>query len=319
MAEPDQPDAASSSSETERDYSNWMANLSEKLCCEPLKNIAIPGSHNSFTSSLDVKSGVAPGSPDTIRNLVHFFGNKAKEIVYKWSVNQSLTLTEQLDRGIRYFDLRVSSCLGKEDLHFVHGLFAGKVVDAMNEINTWLESHPKEVVLLDFNHLFDMQDTHHTQLTKQLMEIFGSKICPSIDVDGCALNILWENQWQVIVFYHNDIAHSNHNLWHGSMIPSVWPRTPEAPKMVNILEAYHTKGRNPDKFHVTQGVLTPTGTTILANIGRDLKSVCAIMAIRNLQFYLKDKTIGAKGVNIVIADFIELHDFVSSVLALNDR
>lgn len=42
---------------------------------------------------------------------------------------QNLTFREQLDAGIRYFDLRVSSKPGEpgNEIYFIHGLFGHKV------------------------------------------------------------------------------------------------------------------------------------------------------------------------------------------------
>ncbi|XP_033646370.1 PI-PLC X domain-containing protein 3-like [Asterias rubens] len=298
--------------------SDWMSKLPESLLCEPLKNIAIPGSHDSFSYSLDMTSPVSPSSPDTVRNLVSTFGNMAKKIVYNWSVTQSLTFNQQLDHGIRYFDLRVSTWKGKSELYFVHGLFGAEVGSCLLDIKTWLDDHPKEVIFLDFNHLYDMSASDHDQLVATLISVFDSKLCPLIDIETAALNVLWDRGVQVLVFYHHDsTTQQNPMLWPGGFMPSVWPNVTEAPKMVNLLEAHFTRGRPYGKFQVNQGVLTPTGTTILQYINRSLLDVFGPIAIKNVQYFLKDKGIGPRGINIVIADFVELGDFIPSVLGLN--
>ena len=244
----------------------------------------------------------------------------AKKIVYKWSVTQSLTFTQQLDRGIRYFDLRVSTLKGKAELYFVHGLYGAEVGACLCEIRSWLDKHPKEVVLLDFNHLYEMENTDHEQLVATLLSVFDSKLCPVIDIETTALNVLWERGWQVLAFYHHPVTVGDHpELWSGAYMPSVWPNVTEAPKMVNLLEAHFTRGRPQGKFYVSQGVLTPTGTTVLQYISRSLQDVFALIAIKNVQHFMKDKGIGPKGLNIVIADFVELGDFIPSVLALNHK
>lgn len=305
-------------SATYKTFPNWMGELPDRLRSESLKNIAIPGSHDSFSFFLDCQSPVASGSPDTVRNLVAVFGDAAKKIVHSWSVTQALNFKQQLDLGIRYFDFRISRCPGKEGFYFVHGLHGLGVSDCLREINDWLNEHPREVIIIDFNHLYCMQEKH-SELISCIEEAFSSKLCPEMDLEAVTLNVLCDEGWQVITIYHDETSVKHTNIWQGTIIHSVWPNTAEAPKMVNILDAHHTRGRPPDKFYVSQGVLTPTGTTILQHIGNNLKGVLAGTAIRNTKHFLQDKTIGPTGINIVIADFVEMEQYVEAVLALNSK
>ncbi|XP_041459366.1 PI-PLC X domain-containing protein 3-like [Lytechinus variegatus] len=316
MARQENGSVMENGSATHNEFSNWMGELPDRLRSESLKNIAIPGSHDSFSFFLDCQSPVSSGSPDTVRNLVAVFGDAAKKIVHNWSVTQSLNFKQQLDLGIRYFDFRISRCPGKEGFYFVHGLHGLQVSNGLREINDWLNEHPREVVIIDFNHLYCMQEKHD-QLISCIEGAFSSKLCPEMDLEAVTLNVLCDEGWQVITIYHDETSVKHPNIWQGRSIHSVWPNTTEAPKMVNILNAHHTRGRPQDKFYVSQGVLTPTGTTILQHIGSNLKDVLATAAIRNTKFFLKDKAIGPKGINIVIADFVEMEQYVESVLALN--
>ena len=43
--------------ETFKDLSNWMRDLPEKAKAKPLSQICLPGSHDSFTYSLERGSG----------------------------------------------------------------------------------------------------------------------------------------------------------------------------------------------------------------------------------------------------------------------
>ena len=277
------------------------------------------GSHDSFTFYLDSTSPVAPGSPDTVRNLVSMFGDVAKKIVHSWSVTQSLNFEEQLNMGIRYFDFRVSCWPGKEGFFFVHGLYGLGVCESLRKMNVWLDDHPKEMVFLDFNHLYSLEGKHQ-ELVTCIEETFASKLCPEMDLEAASLSVLRDVGWQVVVFYHHQAtALGNPQLWPASSVHSVWPNTTQPRQMVDILNAHHTRGRPPNKFYVSQGVLTPTGTTILQHISNDLKEIFAVPAMRNTKFFLQDKASGPKGINIVLADFVETEQFVDAVLALNQK
>lgn len=117
----------------------------------------------------------------------------------KWSVTQNLTFKEQLESGIRYFDLRVSSKPGEveKEIYFIHGLFGIRVWDGLMEINSFLLQHPGEVIFLDFNHFYAMDDSHHQYLISKILKAFGSKLCPVQPVEKVTLQYLWELKQQV--------------------------------------------------------------------------------------------------------------------------
>lgn len=155
------------------------------------------GSHDSFSYWVDEKSPVGPDQATAIKRLARI--SLVKKIMKKWSVTQNLTFKEQLEGGIRYFDLRVSSKPGEigQEIYFIHGLFGIKVWDGLMEINTFLEQHPKEVIFLDFNHFYAMDDSHHFFLINRIRSAFGSKLCCVECVEYVTLQYMWEKKHQV--------------------------------------------------------------------------------------------------------------------------
>ena len=87
---------------------------------------------------------------------------------------------------------------GTEDLYLVHGMYSYTVKQMALAVNEFLNQHPKEIMLLDFNHFFGMTPDLHQSLLNLLMEIFGDKLCPYLDMDSVTLNTLWENKLQVL-------------------------------------------------------------------------------------------------------------------------
>ncbi len=45
-------------------------------------------------------------------------------------------------------------------------------------VATWLESHPKEIVLLACGHFEGIDDKLHQAFISSLEKLFGSKLCP---------------------------------------------------------------------------------------------------------------------------------------------
>lgn len=155
------------------------------------------GSHDSFSYWVDEKSPVGPDQTPAIKRLARI--SLVKKLMKKWSVTQNLTFREQLDAGIRYFDLRVSSKPGDADqeIYFIHGLFGIRVWDGLMEIDSFLTQHPQEIVFLDFNHFYAMDEAHHKRLILRIQEAFGNKLCSAGSVESMTLQTLWEKKSQV--------------------------------------------------------------------------------------------------------------------------
>jgi hypothetical protein len=131
------------------DNSNWMGNLWPQIAKKPLKEIAIPGTHDSA-----MYEGMADGDV---------------------SKNQVTDFTGQLNAGARYFDLRlgyftvsgltvtlkntgdVYKCWEwnrpKEDGFYMYGHSTVctniKVAAALDQIRLFLDKHKKEIVILN--------------------------------------------------------------------------------------------------------------------------------------------------------------------------
>lgn len=88
----------------------------------PVTDLAIPGSHDSGC------------------------------IEMPWyAVTQDLTFAEQLERGVRYFDIRVNKKGG--DLVIFHGPVNGVDYEGvLRDIDEFMDAHPSEFLVLDFSH-----------------------------------------------------------------------------------------------------------------------------------------------------------------------
>lgn len=96
----------------------------------------------------------------------------------------------------RYFDIRVARKGSK--LLACHGLYGMEVINALEEINECLNEHPEEVVILDFQHIYDFTTLDHRLLIEKIHSIFQSKLCPEpTNVIDVTLNWLKNNRHQV--------------------------------------------------------------------------------------------------------------------------
>ncbi|XP_032888844.1 PI-PLC X domain-containing protein 3-like [Amblyraja radiata] len=299
-------------------HADWMGSLPRSLCALPLANLAVPGSHDSFSFWIDENSPVGLDQPVVVRQLAGIFRSLWKKTMKKWSVTQSLNFIEQLEAGIRYFDLRISRKPGEEnELYFIHGLFGSKVYDGLMEINNFLKSHSKEVIFLDFNHYYAMEDINHEYLIEMLKEIFGSRLCRANLVEEITLQYLWERKYQVLVFYHHPMAYSFPFLWPGHQIPAPWANTNDAQKLVQFLETTLSERARRRTFHVSQAILTPHAKTVIQGMIVGLRDSLVARNLPVIMNWVKCQKPGVNGVNIITSDFVELVDFATTVIKLN--
>lgn len=89
---------------------------------------------------------MGPEQPETVQNFVSVFGTVAKKLMRKWLATQTMNFTSQLEAGIRFFDLRISTKPRdpENELFFAHGLFSATVSmellvlsDVMNVWHCW--------------------------------------------------------------------------------------------------------------------------------------------------------------------------------------
>lgn len=53
------------------------------------------------------------------------------------------------------------------------------VQEALEELATWLDAHPKEIVIISCTHFDSLTDGDHTRLVDYILSLFGEKLCSS--------------------------------------------------------------------------------------------------------------------------------------------
>jgi len=321
--------------------SDWMRSLPKKITTMPLTEIAIPGSHDSFTVKLrhDWPIGATPDLDENVVkavNAIHSITSNisvlpdvtiVQRIIYNWAVTQSLTLYDQLVAGIRYFDFRVTG--EKEDIHLLHSLFADDTLSSFEQMERFLREHDKEVIIIDINHFYEMTSERHQELLRQIKSVFEGKLVPKQSYGRLTLENLWGNNQQVIILYHDEASSGEELVWSGSSITSHWPNTNVIGEALKKLNQWTKERRGEEGFWVSQGIVTATAKDIapgsLGEIWRginggdwsSMKRELGLPMCKAVSNWVRGKKIGRGGVNIVIADFVEENDFIPNVIALN--
>ncbi len=140
---------------------NWMSFHYERLCQIPLRELALPGSHDTGTYELEHTLGrrttlsnlnevYAPDN-DALKRLL---STMPVNVFYNWAKTQRRNAGQQLADGVRYFDLRV--CVdGNNRLMTCHGLYGAPLNSVLDDVKKFVDAHPGEIVILGFNHFWD--------------------------------------------------------------------------------------------------------------------------------------------------------------------
>jgi len=310
-----------------------MGDLPDRVKTEPIIKLSIPGSHDSFTYSLERSGTAGPDQPKIIRKLTKMFPSISCWILYRWSVTQGMSLKVQLESGIRYFDIRLDAVgeKGEREFRILHCLLGSRVTELLVEIKKFLIENPTEVLLLDFQHLYQFKQSDHEELIKFLLIHFQNLLCSwQQDISKISLASMQASGTRLILIYPAIYHASNHYLiynnldpaslsylWPRCLFPSPWPDTTSTGKLRLFLDTKLGE-RNSGIFFISQGILTPDWKTILCHPFSNLKKACGERCNKEVKQWL-DET--QQRPNIVITDFVAMGqcscDISDSVIRLN--
>ncbi|KAI4829420.1 hypothetical protein KUCAC02_023461, partial [Chaenocephalus aceratus] len=227
--------------------------------------------------------------------------------IFKWATTQDKSIEEQLSMGIRYFDLRVAHKLKdpSSDLYFTHVIYTHlTVLETLSSVALWLNSHPKEVVILALSHFEGISDELHQSFIFSLKKMFGSKLCPH-KVSVPTLRSLWAAGQQVILSYDSQHPLRHPELWPD--IPYWWANQCTAKEVISYLDWNKEQGR-PDRCFITENLRQSLRTITFSNW-------------ECLRGWVEKQTPGSgpQSLNIIAGDFVGPLPLCSLIIALNQK
>ncbi|MBL1083733.1 hypothetical protein JK359_17455 [Streptomyces actinomycinicus] len=154
------------------DLSRWMGEMHGYLDDQPLNRVAMPGSHDSGSWNI-------PADPALCTSGWSYkAASLDRRLAASISRTQSGSLTDQLDQGARYLDLRL--CLEGGQWRTFHGapmgglFFDGATGEAVS-VKRWIDQHPSEVVVINVSATAPAGADVKEPLTR-LRDLFGSHV-----------------------------------------------------------------------------------------------------------------------------------------------
>lgn len=261
----------------QQDEPNWMENMAAEIGGKPLREVCLPGTHDSATLGITNTSSFTPDEPTIvgkIKGACKKFGltRVLKDVVADWAISQPLTIAEQLSAGIRYFDLRLYWDADNNDIYICHALTSIKMSQVVAQVLAFAKLYPKEIVLLDFNHGYNFDcvagSASSMAFAAQIERLSNNLITTSEGNPGSTIQALWNTGKSVIAFKmpHTgtykmpQLPSKDQDLvWPESLIWSHWPAvhnsTSELYSDLNGVIA--NTAQQAGKVWVLQCILTP--------------------------------------------------------------
>ncbi|MBU1145624.1 MAG: hypothetical protein KJ971_07195 [Firmicutes bacterium] len=134
---------------TDTSYESWMSETLDSS--DLIKDVALLGAHDAFTSKISYFSQVDLLSADSIQTGIT--GALIKGFSVKQSRTQVSVVEDLLNHGVRYFDIRLTYNDSKEAWYTSHTYFSLEFYPILETISVFLEDHPGEFILLDIQHV----------------------------------------------------------------------------------------------------------------------------------------------------------------------
>ncbi|MCO7225978.1 FG-GAP-like repeat-containing protein [Pleionea sp. CnH1-48] len=144
----------------------------------PLRELMIPGTHDSGTSQVAVFNGVT--AVDDCDSAILAYG---LEITTRWAQAQDTSVLTQLKDGIRYVDLRVAWDEDDESTWIIHCYKSVRLTAVLDDLKTFSLDHPNEIVIVDFQSI-KIEESEMGQFYDELKSVFPSNETPQLLIDS---------------------------------------------------------------------------------------------------------------------------------------
>ena len=236
----------------------------------------------------------------------------------RWSLTQSLDIVGQLSLGVRYLDLRVAPDPLTSDPRCLHALYGASLKVVLQQAKSFIRDHPREVLLIDVNHVYTFSPEQHVSLLDNVVSTLGDLLVPRSDCLP-SLEHLWTTSGRVLFFYESIPRKWEGPVWSSASCHSPWANTCNTESLLKFLTSSLHKPRPQGCLHVSQGVLTPDTAYLMGHMQSSLRdSLAQPFAPKFVKWVMNNVEQGnANLLNICLLDYVEMTRYVDVVLGCN--
>lgn len=288
------------------------------------KDIILPGSHDSSMNSCNFKTKVNKG----LFKIIEKIANHSKYVnnfVKNWTITQSHNITQQLENGIRYFDLRISYDLSNKIFYISHTYVDAEFKTKFQEMVDFLIKYPSEYIVISIKYDFhNKNDINYDREIKFINELLD-KYQKYIYFRNISMNFITveDIRGKILIIYqkNNNVNISKYMFDYNQYLNEIWPNSSN---IKTVLEYLDNNIYQINKLNCVQYVLTPSTKNIVSSFVKNMVS----KKKTNLEYYhhiaeqnmdsLFDIVKGKKQfVNFIITDFVDM-DWSRRIVELNN-
>jgi hypothetical protein len=252
-------------------YENWMGESISKIGDKSLKQLTLPGSHDSGAYNLtnEIMADAEPANLETLLWVSEKLEISASNVIRNWAVSQKWSIYDQLVGGIRYLDLRAGWDNSTHTWRAYHLLMGNLIEDLLIEVRDFLDSHNKEIVILEISHFEGFPtDRDIIELQQMITSIFRGILIPTSSSIYTTINALISQNTRLLIAIE-EIPINTTEIWSLDILYNTYANTPDLREMIAYNDGAvntYMSGKHASELYKISWTLTPNSTTILSSI-----------------------------------------------------
>lgn len=247
-----------------------MANCSNDLWAQRLKDLLLPGSHNAHAYAFHPHRLGAP-----LPKMLQLISPLLSPLVSAWGKAQSVPVLGQLLLGSRYLDIRIDKSTLCGTFFTTHGMAGPSLIAILSAVSSFLrnEHFQNELLVLDVQKTHSIESSSdHEAVLDEIATYLSDLLVPA--TQGLAELTYGEcisSNKRVVVLYggardDDDIAASalERNVWprHDCFLWSPWPKSRSLSQLREHFKVAPKLAKRAPGFFVLQGVCTPNAQIV---------------------------------------------------------
>ena len=287
---------------------NWMSTVDPE---NYISQLVLPGTHDSL--AINEASISDTGVSQLAKTLFKYkWLPGIQHKITRWSQTQQSDITEQLNRGIRYFDFRVVHDDKDKKCYGIHTATFTELSIALDKLEYWISQKPTEIIIIKYRSSSEICD--NILIKKLLKWILPAKY----DVFKMRLKDFYNSGYRIILTTDTELSSKkNIDLIHPNIVFQDWKNTfSQEEKKEYITKSLTSLKPDINKLFNLDWTVTPQTTDIILN-NSNLLSHAASMN-NNLDFFLKNlKQEHKNKIRLISVDNEKSIDLVNIIFANN--